>query len=69
MDKHVQRKIALKLKQLRERDEIGAFIKPLTNFGDATHRLRIGDYRLLLEKESETEFLILDIGDRKDVYR
>lgn len=32
-------------------------------------RLRSGDYRVLFCQHGENEILVLDIGDRKDVYR
>lgn len=32
-------------------------------------RLRSGDYRVLFCPHGENEILVLDIGDRKDVYR
>ncbi len=44
-------------------------LNTLKNFEPATHRLRIGDYRLILEQVTSTEFLILDIGHRRDIYQ
>ena len=32
-------------------------------------RLRSGDYRVLFCQHGENDILVLDIGDRKDVYR
>ena len=38
--------------------------------GDAVHRLRIGDYRVLyVAKENPGEIIVLDVGHRRNVYR
>ncbi|MBI4994871.1 type II toxin-antitoxin system RelE/ParE family toxin [Candidatus Peregrinibacteria bacterium] len=73
LPKTTQKRIILKLKELKKHDDILSVLKRLTNFGPATHRLRIGMYRLILElknqKENCFEFFILDAGHRKDIYR
>lgn len=57
------------MEELKERQDITSALKPLTDFASATHRLRVGDYRVILKRLSETDFLIIDIGHRRDVYR
>lgn len=48
--------------------------KPLkgvkTDEGEAIYRQRSGDYRILyVERSNPQEVIVLDIGNRKDVYR
>lgn len=69
LERLLQERVRLKLRELKRHDDIGSVLKSLTNFHPATHRLRIGQYRLILQKVSEHEFLVLDIGNRSDVYR
>ena len=33
------------------------------------YRFRIGDYRLIFDRESEDSILILRVGHRRDIYR
>ena len=69
----LQERIKKKLTSLKKHDDIFAILKRLHHFEPATHRLRIGDFRLILQLKKQTskniEFLVLDIGDRKDVYK
>lgn len=69
----VQKRILVKLKALKEHEDIFSVLKKLHHLEPATHRLRIGNYRLVLElgerKGESVKFLVLDLGDRKDVYR
>lgn len=68
-------RISEKLKELKNCENIFPFLKRLVDFEPATHRLRIGNYRLILmlnEKSSGSKtlnFLVLDVGHRKDIYR
>jgi len=68
----LQTRIVAKLKQLKTHTDILAVLKVLSNFEPATHRLRIGDYRLILElkyqDKNKIEFYVLDIGYRRDIY-
>ena len=46
------------------------FAKALIHFEPATHRFRIGDYRVICRAEkNELVILVLKIGHRKDVYQ
>lgn len=69
----VRERILCKLKALKTHDDIFSILKKLHHLEPATHRLRIGDYRLILQlserKEEALKFLVLDVGDRKDVYK
>lgn len=73
LPKTIQKRITSKLKELKNHDDILAVFKRLTDFEPATHRLRIGNYRVILALKKQTEinheFWILDIGHRKDIYR
>lgn len=68
----VKERISNKLKELKSHNDIFSILRGLSNFEPATHRLRIGDYRLILQlieqDECNLEFLVLDIGHRKDIY-
>jgi mRNA-degrading endonuclease RelE of RelBE toxin-antitoxin system len=75
-----QRRILVKLKHLKEQKDIFSTLAPLKNMKPATHRLRVGSYRLILElkergpKDRLPEgdgalFLIVDIGHRREIYR
>lgn len=69
LDRMLQERVRLKLRELKRHDDIDSVLKPLTNFHPATHRLRIGQYRVILQKVSDREFVILDIGNRSDIYK
>ena len=69
LEKAIQERIREKLLALKHHDQIDAVLKGLTNVDPATHRIRIGQYRVIVQRRSEREFLILDIGHRKDIYR
>ncbi|MFA6475162.1 MAG: type II toxin-antitoxin system RelE/ParE family toxin [Patescibacteria group bacterium] len=67
-----QSRIVSKLKQLKTHPDIISVLKPLHNFAPATHRLRVGDYRVILQLSHESfstiKLIILDVGHRRDVY-
>lgn len=68
----VKERIEKKLKRLKSHQDIFSILKHLHNFEPASHRLRVGSYRLILElrhqQNKDCEFWVLDLGDRKDVY-
>lgn len=65
-----QNKIKEKLFFWQNQENSLYFAKRLINFDLATHRFRIGDYRLLAKLEDQDlVILILKVGHRKDVYR
>ncbi len=69
LDKNTQDRIKQKLKKLREHNHIESILKPLTDMKPATHRLRIGNYRLILKYEGKKEILVLDAWHRDSVYK
>lgn len=73
LSKAIQERIISKLKELKNHNDILSMLKRLTDFEPATHRLRIGIYRIILElkkhEKNQFEFWILDVGHRKDIYR
>lgn len=73
LPKNIQKRILEKLETLKIHEDIFSVLKRLHHFEPATHRLRIGSYRLILELKNQsknrTEFWMLDVGDRKEIYR
>jgi len=59
--------ILIKLKNIKSWKILWDFCK-LQNFWEASHRLRIGDYRLIL-KEDNWSFIVLDIWHRQSIYK
>ena len=69
LEKEIQKRIKTKLQELKHHEHLESVLKTLVDFDPATHRLRVGDYRLILQKKSLNEYFILDIGNRSDIYR
>lgn len=73
LPKTVQQRLMNKLIELKDHPDIFSVLKRLHQLEPATHRLRIGEYRLILQLEisnqDDSEFLILDIGHRREIYR
>ncbi len=46
-----------------------ATIKPVPTLKGATHRMRIGSYRLILQQKNKCTFWVIDLGHRRDIYR
>lgn len=68
-----QTRITTKLHELKSHPDILSTLKPLHKFEPATHRLRVGNYRLILQltqvNAKHTELFVLDVGHRRDIYR
>ncbi len=68
-----QKRVIAKLKFFKTHPDIFTVLKKLYDVKPATHRLRIGDYRLILElkstKQDSSLWWILDIGHRADIYK
>jgi mRNA-degrading endonuclease RelE of RelBE toxin-antitoxin system len=66
-------RILKKLKELKSHNNIFSILRRPEGSGFATHRLRVGDYRLILrlteQKDCDAKFVILDVGHRSDVYK
>jgi len=69
LDKSIRERITEKLTELKRKEGIDTVLKSLTNFEPATHRLRVGHYRLILQRTSKNDFLVLDVGHRSDIYQ
>lgn len=67
-DPKIRERLAESLKELKNPTLLDANSKAVTNLLPATHRLRIGNYRLLYERDGD-EVLVLKVGHRKDVYQ
>lgn len=66
-------RVVAKLKELKTHEAIFTVLKALHHFEPATHRLRVGSHRLILELKSQQKggcvFWVLDVGDRKEIYK
>ena len=73
LDSPIQQRIRKKLIFLKDHPEIFRVLVPLHHFEPATHRLRIGNYRVVLELKQSSKkeicFRIIDIDHRSTVYR
>lgn len=73
LPKKVQERVLQKLKDLKSHKDLLSVLKRLHHLEPAAHRLRIGDYRLILELREQGpetfKFWVLDVGDRKDIYK
>jgi mRNA interferase RelE/StbE len=66
LDKDVQERIINSLERIRIRPE--SYVKKLV--GDPGYRLRVGDYRVILDiYKSELIILVIKIGHRKHIYK
>jgi mRNA interferase RelE/StbE len=69
LDRQVARRVVTKIKELAEAPE-AAHIKALHGDLKGVYRLRVGDYRVLYSIRHEALLiLVLDIRNRKDIYR
>lgn len=68
LPKKVRRGLREKLLYWQSSENPLIHAKPLTQHAEATHRFRIGVYRILI-KQIENELRVLRIRHRKDVYR
>ncbi len=70
LPKDVQKRIKKKLLFWQTVSDPLAFAKSLHNFEPATHRFRIGDYRIIIRCEKKSSILlVLKVGHRKNIYR
>ena len=66
LEDKVQKRILAALERIRIRPE--AHVRKLTN--DPGYRLRVGDYRLLLDlDQNKLLILIIKVGHRKNIYK
>lgn len=67
-DSNIREYLISELRKAKDPEILEMGSKPLHNLAPATHRFRIGNYRILYRRDG-SEVLILRIGHRKDVYR
>lgn len=67
-DPQTQKRIVKKLQELKKHPSIFSVLEPVRDLEPATHRLRIGEYRLLISKKDKACH-ILKVGHRRDVYQ
>lgn len=66
LERDVQERIIKALERIRIRPE--SYVKKLV--GDPGYRLRVGDYRVILDiQKSELIILVIKIGHRKNIYK
>ena len=67
--KSVQQQILNKIEQLAENPMSAPNVKQLVNFS-LSYRLRVGDYRILFEREDQLKIIdIIDILHRSKAYK
>jgi mRNA interferase RelE/StbE len=67
LDKHLSRRITLRLRELREDPELG---KPLVGRLAGLWSLRVGQFRVLYEiRHGELVVVVIDVAHRKKAYR
>jgi len=66
-------RILMKLDELKNVKDVNLGMRYLKNFAPATHRLRVGNFRLILSlekrRDSSCEFVVLDVGHRRNIYK
>lgn len=66
LDKQLQERIVSTLERCQIRPY--AHVKKLV--GNAFYRLRVGDYRVILDiKDDKLLILVIEVGHRKDIYK
>ena len=68
LDPQVKNRILAKLTELKAEDDYRS-IEKIFGMNGASHRLRVGDYRLILRQENEVDFFVISIGHRSSVYQ
>ena len=64
------RRILTKLDELALNPDEATNVKKLTNHPMAGFRLRVGNYRVLFDKEDTLKIIeVVDVGNRKDIYQ
>ena len=68
LDTQTQRRILEKIAELKADDDFRS-MTIIKDAPPATHRLRVGDYRLILVQREFSFFLVIDIDHRSRIYR
>jgi mRNA interferase RelE/StbE len=62
-------KILIKLEEFSKDPSTTSNVKKLRNHPIAVYRLRVGNYRVLFDKEDTLKIVeVIDIGHRKEIY-
>lgn len=69
LPKTFQSRLKTKLLYWQDSENPLQFATPLIKYNGATHRFRIGTYRIIVLLKSDDKILILRIRHRKDVYK
>ena len=63
------KRILTKIDDLAKDPDQATNVKKLVNHPRSGYRLRVGDYRVLFDKDDEIRIIeIVDIGNRKNIY-
>ena len=68
LDSQTQRRILEKMAELKANDDFRS-MNTIKDAPPATHRLRVGDYRLVLVQGESSSFLVIDVDHRSRIYR
>lgn len=69
LDRPVSRRVLVALYELIELDDPAARLKPLQHELAGLWRLRVGDYRVILDvRRDDVVIVALDLGHRSDIY-
>ena len=68
LDPSTKETIVKKLAELKHWNLLEKHLKQLHNLEPATHRIRIGHYRLIVKK-TDTTILVYTLWHRKDIYK
>lgn len=68
-----QKRVLKKLTELKTHEDVLSVLVRLKELEPATHRFRMGQYRLILRlvhhRLDSIKFWVLDVGHRREVYR
>lgn len=69
LDRSVRKRVVGKLQEIQGADDPRDFLKPMTGTLTGMFRLRVGDYRVIIDIQDERcVILALDVGHRSVVY-
>lgn len=73
LEEGVKSRITDKLKYFKNHPDIFSVLVLMKDSKFTTHRLRIGNFRLILklviQEKNYLEFIVVKIGDRKEIYK
>ncbi|MDU0349267.1 type II toxin-antitoxin system RelE/ParE family toxin [Actinomyces sp. MRS3W] len=69
LDRSIQQRLVRKLRKIQGADDPRDFLKPMKGPLASLFRLRVGDYRVLIDVQDERcVILAIDIGHRSTIY-